>query len=101
MRTVISFLIWVLLLSSCSSPPRPPTVDESRKRPVNSQVAVELQGCKNDLHNTRIMATASGRPVVSTAATLANLAARHQMLAKPKAAADHPAQANSTFTVPF
>ena len=37
------------------------TVDESAKRPVNSAMAVELQVCRNDLHNTRIMAAESGR----------------------------------------
>ena len=49
-------------------------MDESQKRPVNSQMAVELQVCKNDLQNTRLMATESGRLAETTAATLANLA---------------------------
>ena len=61
MRAAIPFIPWLLLLSSCGSPPKPPTVDESLKRPANSQMAVELQVCKNDLQNTRIMATESGR----------------------------------------
>jgi hypothetical protein len=34
-----------LLLGACSSPPRPPTVDESLRRPANAQTAVELQVC--------------------------------------------------------
>jgi outer membrane protein OmpA-like peptidoglycan-associated protein len=95
------FIHWLLLLASCSSPPKPPTVDESQKRPVNSQMAVELQVCKNDLQNTRLLATESGRLAETTAATLANLAARQQILAAMQGPASQQAQANSVFTVRF
>jgi len=81
MHTAIPYLPWLLILASCSSPPKPPTVDESQRRPVNSQMGVELQVCKNDLQNTRLLATESGRLAESTAATLANMAARQQLLA--------------------
>ena len=104
MRPTISltpFVPWLLLVASCSSPPKPPTVDESRKRPVNSQMAVELQVCRNDLQNTRILAAESGRLAESTTATLANLAARQQIIAAMQAPADKPQQANSVFTVRF
>ena len=86
--------VWTSLLSltlvACSSPPKPPTVDESQKRPANAQMAVELQVCKNDLQNTRILATESSRLAETTAATLAHMAARQQLLAsiKEKAAAN-------------
>lgn len=70
-----------LTLVGCSSPPKPPTVDESQKRPANAQMAVELQVCKNDLQNTRILATESSRLAETTAATLAHMAARQQLLA--------------------
>ena len=96
MRPVLPLIPWLLLLSSCSSPPKPPTVDESSKRPANSAIAVELQVCKNDLQNTRILATESGRIAESTAATLERLAARQQALA-----AIQVPQANSVFTVRF
>jgi outer membrane protein OmpA-like peptidoglycan-associated protein len=76
-------------------------VDESQKRPVNSQIAVELQVCRNDLQNTRILAAESGRLAESTTATLANLAARQQIIAAMQAPADKPPQANSVFTVRF
>ena len=96
MRPVLPLIPWLLLLSSCSSPPKPPTVDESSKRPANSAMAVELQVCKSDLQNTRILATESGRIAESTAATLERLAARQQALASIQVP-----QANSVFTVRF
>lgn len=71
----------IALLTACSSPPKPPTVDESQKRPANAQLAVELQVCKNDLQNTRIQATESDRLAETTTATLAHMAARQQLLA--------------------
>lgn len=86
--------VWTGLLSltlvACSSPPKPPTVDESQKRPANAQMAVELQVCKNDLQNTRILATESSHLAETTAATLAHMAARQQLLAliQEKAAAN-------------
>jgi outer membrane protein OmpA-like peptidoglycan-associated protein len=96
MRPVLPLIPWLLLLSSCSSPPKPPTVDESSKRPANSATAVELQVCKSDLQNTRILVTESGRLAESTAATLERLAARQQALAAIQAP-----PANSVFTVRF
>jgi outer membrane protein OmpA-like peptidoglycan-associated protein len=97
MRPVLPLIPWLLLLSSCSSPPKPPTVDESSKRPANSAMAVELQVCKSDLQNTRIQATESGRLAESNAATLERLAARQQALAAMQA----PPTANSVFSVSF
>jgi outer membrane protein OmpA-like peptidoglycan-associated protein len=86
-----------LLLGACSSPPRPPTVDESLRRPANAQIAVELQVCKNDLQNTSILATESSRLADTTAATLAHLAARQQLMASMQ----QRAMANSVHTVRF
>jgi outer membrane protein OmpA-like peptidoglycan-associated protein len=104
MRTSIAltpFMPWLFALASCSSPPKPPTVDESQKRPVNSQMAVELQVCKNDLQNTRLLATESSRIAETTTATLANMAARQQLLAAMQAPAAQQVKANSVFTVRF
>jgi outer membrane protein OmpA-like peptidoglycan-associated protein len=102
MRFAISFAPWLLLLASCTSPPKPPTVDEAQRRPVNSPMAVELQVCKNDLHNTWLLANESGRRAESAAARLVNLAARQQILAAMQApAVPPPIPANSVFTVRF
>ena len=101
MRQTTPLIPWLLVLASCSSPPKPPTVDESQKRPVNSQMAIELQVCKNDLQNTRQMATESGRVAETTAATLANLAARQQILAAMQGAPGQQPKANSVFSVRF
>ena len=103
MRTTTSFVPWLLVLASCTSPPKPPTVDESQRRPVNSQMAVELQVCKNDLQNTRLLATESSRMAEMTSATLTNLAARQQMLAAMQGPTGQQpqAQANRVATVRF
>jgi outer membrane protein OmpA-like peptidoglycan-associated protein len=86
-----------LLLGACNSPPKPPTVDETLRRPANAQIAVELQVCKNDLQNTRILAAESSRLADTTAATLAHLAARQQLMASMQ----ERAMANSVHTVRF
>ena len=52
MRMLWPLIPLVAALGSCSSPPKPPTVNESAKRPVNSAIAVELQTCKTALRNS-------------------------------------------------
>lgn len=86
-----------VLLGGCSSPPKPPTVDESLKRPANAQIAVELQVCKNELQNTRILATESSRLAETLSATLAHMAARQQLMASIQ----EKARANSVRIVHF
>ncbi len=95
-----SWLLLLTLLGSCTTPPKPPTVDESTRRSANSAQAVELQFCKNDLANTRILASESGRLAESTAATLERLAARPTPVATTPAA-PAPPPANSIYTVHF
>jgi outer membrane protein OmpA-like peptidoglycan-associated protein len=97
MRPALTLIPMLLVLGSCGSPPKPPTVDESLKRPANSAMAVELQVCKSDLQNTRITATESGRLAESATATLARASARQQAIAAMAAAP----QANSVFTIRF
>ena len=85
------------LLGACSSPPKPPTVDETQKRPANAQMAIDLQVCKNDLQNTRIQANESNRLAETTTATLAHMAARQQLMASIQ----EKAQANRVRIVHF
>src|SRR5262245_40343322 len=92
---------WVLLLSSCTTPPKPPAVDESQKRPVNSQTAVDLQTCKNELHNSRIQLNEVTRAAETTAVALSHLTMRQQLLATMQAADKPQSEANLLFTVHF
>lgn len=81
MRPVIllaPFIPWLVLLASCSAPPKPPKADESRKRPVNTAMAVELQVCKSDLQNTRLRAIESGRLAETAALAQQSIAALRQ-----------------------
>lgn len=95
------FMLTLALLASCSSPPKPPTVDEARKRPVNTAMVVDLQVCKNDLQNTRLLATENSRLAQASAATLASVSAHQQALANRKGRDQMPPQVNSVYTVQF
>jgi outer membrane protein OmpA-like peptidoglycan-associated protein len=101
MRPTSSLIPLLLVLGSCGSPPKPPTVDESNKRPANSAMAVDLQVCKSDLQNTRILATESSRLADSAAATLARVSAQQQAIAAVQMAAPSASPANSVFTIRF
>lgn len=91
-------LPWLLLLGSCGTPPKPPTVDESKKRPANVAVAVDLQACRSELHNTRIQATEAARAAESSAL----IAQQAQQLAlRQVASADTRPAANGIYTVQF
>ena len=60
--------IGALLLTSCSTPPKPPSVDESTKRPVNVRAAVDLKACQGDLSRATILVSEMARAgVVATA----------------------------------
>ena len=64
--------IGALLLTSCSTPPKPPSVDESTKRPVNARAAVDLKGCQGELSRAAILVSEMARAgVVATALTKA------------------------------
>jgi len=98
-----SFLVAMLLLASCASPPAPPSVDPSTRRPANPPLAAELEGCRNELHNTRILANETDRLATTAMLTLQRWA-RQQLLAtaSPAAAASTSAKApNSIYSVTF
>ena len=99
MRASLPIFASLLVLSSCGSPPKPPTVDESRKRPVNASTAIELQTCKSDLQNTRILANETTRLAESATATATRLAPHQQaMLSRPPPDVE---LANAVYVVPF
>lgn len=100
MRNALAYLPWLALLASCSSPPKPPTVDESQRRPVNSQLGVELQVCKSDLHSTRLLASESGRMAESAAASLATMAARQELLVAMQVAMEANSRAKADAVAP-
>jgi outer membrane protein OmpA-like peptidoglycan-associated protein len=107
--------IHLLLLASCSSPPKPPSVDEANKRPANVAMAIDLQACKSELHNTRIVGTESNRQAETAAAALERAAAHQQAIEEVRtvlasaaasktaaqSASGNAAQANSIFTLRF
>jgi outer membrane protein OmpA-like peptidoglycan-associated protein len=109
----ISWVSWVLiglLLASCSSAPKPPTVDESNRRPANSAMTIELQACKSDLHNSQIAARETQRTAAFNAASEDRMAALQQAisvvqarLAAQLAGAEsaEAAEGNRVFTVHF
>jgi outer membrane protein OmpA-like peptidoglycan-associated protein len=65
MRQLVVLLPLLLWIGSCGSPPKPPNVDESRKRPVNAPAAIELQTCRTDLQNTKVLASECVQEVAS------------------------------------
>lgn len=80
--SLLPWLPWLLLVTSCSSPPRPPTVDESRRRPVNAAMAVDLQSCRSDLENTRILAKESVRSAEASSQAVARMVQQQQLLVR-------------------
>jgi outer membrane protein OmpA-like peptidoglycan-associated protein len=86
------------VISSCGSPPRPPTVDESRKRPVNSAAALETQGCKTDLQNAHILLKEATRLAESASAAAVRSALGEQT---SRRLAEQNSSANTVYTVHF
>jgi outer membrane protein OmpA-like peptidoglycan-associated protein len=101
MRFVLPVVPLLLVLGSCGSPPKPPKVDESTRRPVNLAVAVDLQICKGELQNTRILANESGRMAAHATATLERVAAGQKAIAALQAALPVASTSNAVFTIHF
>lgn len=81
-------------LAACSSPPKPPTVDDSKRRPVNVSEAVNLQMCRTELSAARIVLTET-------------LAAQHRLPVLPPVAVSPvlnqtpPPEPNQVFVITF
>lgn len=54
-RQIFSLGLGAALLSACSTPPQPPAVDESTRRPVNAKTIVELKTCQGDLSRASVL----------------------------------------------
>lgn len=67
-HTVCSVTLGALLLTSCSTPPKPPSVDESTKRPVNARAAVDLKSCQGDLSRATLLVSELARAGLATPA---------------------------------
>jgi outer membrane protein OmpA-like peptidoglycan-associated protein len=74
-HTTASVALVALALSSCSSPPKAPTVDDSNKRPVNSGLAIDLQACRGELSTKTVQLTELSRSAASSASTASELKA--------------------------
>lgn len=101
MATTRLLIPLLLILGSCSSPPKPPTVDESQKRPANAAAAVDLQACKGDLQNSRILVTEKSRAAESARASFAKLAAMRQSQPATEPRADDARGTVYTIVFPF
>lgn len=75
-------LPWLLLLASCSSPPRPPSINDARKRPANTAMAVELQACSSELRNSQLRTLDAERSAARAATEQQRLAVLRDLVAK-------------------
>lgn len=98
MRTVLRVLPFLVMLGSCTSPPKPPSVDPAAKRPANAAAAIDLQVCRGELHNTRILTTETARRADSATAAVSQLVAlRHASALR----VETPPSGNVVFIVHF
>jgi outer membrane protein OmpA-like peptidoglycan-associated protein len=97
MPRILPLLALLLALGSCSSPPKPPTVDESRRRPANAAVEIDLQVCKGDLQNTRVAARESNLVTEAATANVARLRLQQSTQARTRG----PEQRNTIHSIVF
>lgn len=72
-----------MLLAACSQTPKVPFADESTRRPANAPGAIDLQACRNELHNTRLLASESTRLAEASTAAMHQLALAKGAVAMP------------------
>ena len=96
----LGLAVLTALIAGCSSPPKPPTVDDSKKRPVNVSQAVDLQMCRTELSATKIVLTET-LTTEQRRQVLAQAAAENAIpvLARPPMAP--PTEPNQIFVVNF
>jgi len=99
MRCRLIFLPLALAIGSCSSPPKPPTVDESRRRPANAAVALDLQSCQSQLQNTRIAASESNRAAETAKILAKRLTSQQEAIATRALRAED--RSNTVYSILF
>jgi len=99
MRILLPLILGSVLLGSCGSPPKPPGVDESRKRPANTASGLALHSCNADLQNTRITVSQATRAADLANAAAARLALQLQAATVRPTSGDR--DANAIYTISF
>lgn len=103
----LRFVLPLLILAGCSSPPKPPTVDESKRRPANQAQSVELQVCRSELQNSRLglaeahQATSAQQAYAQRLAAAWDSVRQAAELSTPAPAEQVQLQANGLFVVHF
>jgi outer membrane protein OmpA-like peptidoglycan-associated protein len=104
---VLTVLAASLALNACSTPPKPPTVDESTRRPVNSPQTLALQRCTGELDAARAELTellhSTNRALTSAKALAITQAqaCRQAPAAEATSAAPTAPAGNQVFVIPF
>jgi len=70
---IATALLAVGIVSCSSTPPSPPEVDESGKRPANATSTVELQVCRGELSDTRVEVNEARQLAEASSASLAQV----------------------------
>lgn len=99
MRITLWSAPFLLALSSCSSPPTPPTVDASHKRPANVSAAVDLQACQGNLQDARVAGLEATRKAKTARDTTLILASQQRILAAEASRLE--ARPNTVYSVLF
>lgn len=80
MKTVLRYAvltsITVLCAACASPPPKAPTLNGHNRTPVNSQAYVDLQACKTDLNNTKLLLNETARLADSASSALSQMSAQ-------------------------
>lgn len=88
-------------LVGCTAPPRPATVDESKRRPANSTEAVNFQICQHELDSSRRHAVEAQRSADQLTATRLSLSVQRSMVEHYRSQHTASAAANTIYTLHF
>jgi outer membrane protein OmpA-like peptidoglycan-associated protein len=69
---------WLVMLSlaGCTSVPKAPTVSANGRTPINAKAEVDLQSCRSDLNNTKLLLGETARLADSASTSLSQVTAR-------------------------